>query len=254
MSPSSRSAPSSPIRLSASDPSTNPTPSYNPTRWSSETSPRQSPKTPPHQSSETPSHQSSKPSAHQPLDSNPNTKGKGRSERARQCKYYECAKGLLEKQIANQSNANIVLTKVDKDHIRRMHSMTPVKIVLEESGCTVIQRRNPALDMRFQCPCGSKMLSRDAARDHHPCKKLAGVTSSNDYFLIVSSDKEPVDVQGETQSDGEEAEEVEEREEHEEVEEEEEEGDEKLNTPGFSYGSVVPWQSLPPLQPHNTAF
>ncbi|KAF9536232.1 hypothetical protein EC957_011933, partial [Mortierella hygrophila] len=238
MSPSSRSAPSSPIRLSASGPSTNPTPSYNPSRRPSETSPRQSPKTPPHQSSEPPPppHQSSKPSAHQPSDSNPNTKGKER----RPCKFYDCAKGLLEKQIASRSDDGIVLTKVDKDHIRRMHSMTPVKIVLKESGCTVIQRRNPAINMRFQCPCGSVMLSRDSARDHHPCKKLAGVTSSNDYFLIVSSDKEPVDVRGETQSDGEEAEEVEEREEHEEVEEneeEEEEGNEKLNTSGFSYGS-----------------
>ncbi|KAF8926980.1 hypothetical protein BGZ47_002429, partial [Haplosporangium gracile] len=217
----------------------------------SETPPRQSPKTLPHQSSETPSHPSSKPSAHQPLDSNPSAKGKGRSERARQCKYYDCAKGLLEKQIASQSNADFVLTKVDKDHIRRMHSMTPVKIVLEESGCTIIQRRNPAIGMRFQCPCGSVMLSRDAARDHHPCKKLEGVTSSNDYFLIIVSDKEPVEVRGETQSDGEVAEEYVKVEEN---EKEEEEGNEKLNTPGFSYGSVVPWQSLPPLQPHNIAF
>lgn len=53
------------------------------------------------------------------------------------------------------------------------------------------------------------MFSRDSVRRHHPCAKLHGITTDNKYFLILSSEREPADVQSEAQSDTEEDEELE---------------------------------------------
>jgi hypothetical protein len=117
------------------------------------------------------------------------------------CTYFYCAKGLLEKQSACQSNSNEVLTKKERDHILRAHSDTPVRIADTATGCIIIHKRNPELDMRFQCYCGSVMLLRDSVRTHHPCAQLSGVTVDNKYFLIVSSAREPADVQNETRSE-----------------------------------------------------
>ncbi|KAK3847073.1 MAG: hypothetical protein J3R72DRAFT_470919 [Linnemannia gamsii] len=176
-------------------------PSYTPSRRPSETSPHQSPETPSHQLPETPSHQLSKSSSRQPIDSNP----------------HHPLKNLIP------------LSE---------HHDIPFTNNSNTKGKGRSERRIPAHGMRFQCPCGSLILSRASLRTHHPCKKLKLVMESNEYITIISSNKEPDDVQDETQSEGEEAEEVEEVEEN----EEENEGDRRSNMSGFLNGSVIPWQ------------
>ncbi|KAF8928534.1 hypothetical protein BGZ47_001562, partial [Haplosporangium gracile] len=141
------------------------------------------------------------------------------------CSFFRCVKGLLSAKVVYER-----LDKQDKDHLRRTHSKTPVEISDSATGFTFIHTRNPDLEMRFQCYCGSKMLTRDSVVRHHPCAKLKGAITGNKYFSIVSSELEPPDVKVESQSEG--------------VceDEEEDEMNEVQNNSGSAYSPMNPWQ------------
>jgi len=137
-----------------------------------------------------------------------------------QCTFFKCAKGLLEK----QKSVEQPLTKKEKDHILRTHSLTPVKIACEKTGMTIVFSRNPKQGMRFQCCCGSLMLGRDSVHRHYPCPKVTSVVEPTEYYRMLNPNQELADAQNESESDVEEVIEV-------------------------AEGAIVPWKEQNP--PHH---
>ncbi|KAG0267742.1 hypothetical protein DFQ27_008387 [Actinomortierella ambigua] len=100
------------------------------------------------------------------------------------CSYSVCKKGLLDKKARGQA-----LDKVEKDHLLRMHSETPVKVVVH--GFTFVHTRNPANGMRFQCICGREPLSRSTIQQHHPCPSFDFTVQVADFVSIVGPEQQP---------------------------------------------------------------
>ncbi|KAK3840481.1 MAG: hypothetical protein JOS17DRAFT_727208 [Linnemannia elongata] len=152
----------------------------------------------------------------------PPAKANAKSHKQTPCTYWGC----LEKQRANGD-----LTKLEKDHILRRHSETPIGFPSKVTGCTVVYRRNPDEDMHFQCICGRLICSRGSVKKHYlGCENLQGVITGNNYFLLVRSENKSVDV-----LDGE--------------EDEGEDEEDEMETIGATSGSIVPWHvptQLPP--------
>ncbi|KAF9124818.1 hypothetical protein BG015_005016, partial [Linnemannia schmuckeri] len=146
------------------------------------------------------------------------------------CTYWLCARDCLEKQRANGN-----LTKLEKDHVLRRHSETPIGFPSKVTGCRVVYRRNPNEDMQFQCICGRLISSRGSVKKHYlGCANLQGVMTGNDYFLLVRSENKPADVLDGKEDKG------------------EDEKDE-METIGATSGSIIPWHAPTQLPPSCSA-
>ncbi|KAF9383267.1 hypothetical protein BGX21_001599, partial [Mortierella sp. AD011] len=96
-------------------------------------------------------------------------------EKQKKCSYHRCARLLIEKarslaELASQTNADLQqeakLSKPERDHLLRYHSNTPVRLGSLAPGLTVEYARNPDVDMKFQCCCGTTFISRASVARH----------------------------------------------------------------------------------------
>lgn len=112
---------------------------------------------------------------------------------SRNCTYADCPLGILAKKIALEKIENPTpeqrLTPVEKDHILRSHSMTPVQLHNSFLGVGVVFKRKAENSMAFLCQCERIYWTRDGLTKHYKrhCSRINVLTQIKGMKLMDST-------------------------------------------------------------------